>query len=46
MEKNEIKPHSVTTEIRGNKGIFVYLRKFKSIFIYEKNWNYENYKNK
>ena len=29
------KPHSVTMEIRGNKGLFAYFRKFKSIIIDE-----------
>ena len=29
------KPHSVTLEIRGNKGLFAYYRKFKSIVIDE-----------
>ena len=32
---NNNKPHSVTPEIRGNKGLFAYYRKFKSIVIDE-----------
>ena len=32
---NNNKPHSVTLEIRGNKGLFAYYRKFKSIVIDE-----------
>ena len=36
MEKNNNKPHSVTMDIRGNKGLFAYYRKFKSITIDEK----------
>ena len=34
-KKHNNKPHSVTREIRGNKGLFVYFRKFKSIIIDE-----------
>ena len=30
------KPHSVTMDIRGNKGLFAYFRKFKSIVIDER----------
>ena len=30
-KKHNNKPHSVTMEIRGNKGLFAYFRKFKSI---------------
>ena len=32
-KKHNNKPHSVTMEIRGNKGLFAYFRKFKSIII-------------
>ena len=32
---HNIKPHSVTPEIRGNKGLFAYYRKFNSIVIDE-----------
>ena len=35
-KKHNNKPHSVTMEIRGNKGLFAYYRKFKSIVIDEK----------
>ena len=35
-KKNNNKPHSVTMDIRGNKGLFAYYRKFKSITIDEK----------
>ena len=34
--KHNNKPHSVTMDIRGNKGLFAYFRKFKSIIIDEK----------
>ena len=34
-KKHNNKPHSVTMEIRGNKGLFAYFRKFKSIIIAE-----------
>ena len=34
-KKHNNKPHSVTMEIRGNKGLFSYLCKFKSIIIDE-----------
>ena len=34
-KKHNNKPHSVTMEIRGNKGLFAYFRKFKSIIIDE-----------
>ena len=30
-KKHNNKPHSVTLDIRGNKGLFTYYRKFKSI---------------
>ena len=33
--KHNNKPHSVTKEIRGNKGLFAYFRKFESIIIDE-----------
>ena len=36
VEKHNIKPHSVTMDIRGNKGLFAYFRKYKSIVIDEK----------
>ena len=36
VEKHNNKPHSVTMDIRGNKGLFAYFRKFKSIIIDEK----------
>ena len=32
-KKHNNKPHSVTMDIRGNKGLFAYYRKFKSIVI-------------
>ena len=32
-KKHNNKPHSVTMEIRGNKGLFAHFRKFKSIVI-------------
>ena len=35
-KKHNNKPHSVTKEIRGNKGLFAYFRKFKSIVIDER----------
>ena len=35
-KKNNNKPHSITMDIRGNKGLFAYYRKFKSITIDEK----------
>ena len=35
-KKHDNKPHSVTMEIRGNKGLCAYFRKFKSIIIDEK----------
>ena len=35
-KKHNNKPHSVTMDIRGNKGLFAYYRKFKSIVIDEK----------
>ena len=34
-KKHNNKIHSVTMEIRGNKGLFAYFRKFKSIIIDE-----------
>ena len=34
-KKHNNKPHSVTMEIRGNKGLFAYFRKFKSVIIDE-----------
>ena len=34
-EKHNNKPHSVTLDIRGNKVLFAYYRKFKSIIIDE-----------
>ena len=34
-KKHKNKPHSVTMEIRGNKGLFANFRKFKSIIIDE-----------
>ena len=34
-KKHNNKPHTVTIEIRGNKGLFAYFRKFKSIIIDE-----------
>ena len=34
-KKHNSKPHSVTMEIRGNKGLFAYFRIFKSIIIDE-----------
>ena len=34
-KKHNNKPHSVTTEIRGNKGLFAYFRKLKSILVDE-----------
>ena len=36
-KKHNNKPHSVTMDIRGNKGLFAYYRKFKSITIDETN---------
>ena len=35
-KKHNNKPHSVTMDIRGNKGLFAYFRKFKSIIVDEK----------
>ena len=35
-KKHNNKPHSVTMEIRGNKGLFPYFRKFKSIIVDER----------
>ena len=35
-KKHYNKPHSVTMDIRGNKGLFAYYRKFKSIINDEK----------
>ena len=35
-KKHNNKPHSVTMDIRGNKGLFAYFRKFKSVIIDEK----------
>ena len=35
-KKHNNKPHSVKMDIRGNKGLFAYYRKFKSIVIDEK----------
>ena len=35
-KKHNNKPHSVTMDIRGNKGLFAYFRKYKSIIIDEK----------
>ena len=32
-KKHNSKPHSVTMDIRGNKGLFAYFRKYKSIII-------------
>ena len=34
-KKHNNKPHSVTMDIRGNKGLFAYFRKFKSVIIDE-----------
>ena len=34
-KKHNNKPHSVSMEIRGNKGLFAYFRKFKSIIFDE-----------
>ena len=34
-KKHNNRPHSVTLNIRGNKGLFAYYRKFKSIIIDE-----------
>ena len=34
-KKHNNKPHSATMDIRGNKGLFAYFRKFKSITIDE-----------
>ena len=34
-KKNNNKPHSVTMDIRGNKGLFAYFKKFKSIITEE-----------
>ena len=34
--KHNNKPHSVTMEIRGNKGLFAYFRKFKSVIVDER----------
>ena len=34
-KKHNNKPHPVTMDIRGNKGLFAYFRKFKSIIIDE-----------
>ena len=34
-KKHNSKPHSVTMDIRGNKGLFAYFRKYKSISIDE-----------
>ena len=34
-KKHNNKPYTVTSEIRGNKGLFAYFRKFKSIIIDE-----------
>ena len=34
-KKHNSKPHSVTMDIRGNKGLFAYFRKYKSIIIDE-----------
>ena len=35
-KKHNNKPNSVTMDIRGNKGLFAYFRKFKSVIIDEK----------
>ena len=35
-KKHNNEAHSVTMDIRGNKGLFAYFRKFKSITIDEK----------
>ena len=35
-KKHNNKPHSVTMDIRGNKGLFAYFRKYKSIITDEK----------
>ena len=35
-KKHNNKPHSVTMDVRGNKELFAYFRKFKSIIIDEK----------
>ena len=35
-KKHNNKPHSVTMEIRGNKGLFAYFIKFKSIIVDER----------
>ena len=34
--KHNKKPHSVTMELRGNKGLFAYFRKFKSKIVDER----------
>ena len=34
-KKHNNKPHSVTLDIRGNKGLFAFYRKLKSIIIDE-----------
>ena len=34
-KKHNKKPHSVTLDIRGNKGLFAFYRKLKSIIIDE-----------
>ena len=34
-KKHNNKPHSVTRDVRGKKGLFPYFRKFKSIIIDE-----------
>ena len=39
--KHNRKQHSVTMDIRGNKGLFAYFRKYKSISIV-KIWNNQN----
>ena len=36
LKKHNNKPYSVTMDIRGNKWLFAYLRKFKSIISDEK----------
>ena len=35
-KKHNSQPHSVTMDIRGNKGLFAYFRKYKSIIIDKK----------
>ena len=35
-KKHNSKPHSVTMDISGNKGLFAYFRKYESIIVDEK----------